>query len=194
VPIQTPPLVGHEIVNGQAVLNWADVKLNDDFIEGYVLQRKQKTDKSFVTIYRGTNPFFTDETFERGIEYIYRVASITMRNDTADFSSEVEITAVKEKEVPASIENIQLTNLSKSIRVSWPSIEPEDIVQYKVYRKLPTEENFVLMATLPKGSFDYEDKTVSNNVNYVYAVTAVNVSQNESEITETKNIVREATK
>lgn len=194
VPVQTPPLVSHDIVNDQAVLNWADVKLNDDFIDGYVLQRKKKSDKAFTTIYRGPNALFTDETFERGIEYLYRVASITIRNDTAAFSSEVEISAIKEKVVPTSIENIQLTNLSKSIRVSWPSVEPVGIVQYKVYRKLPTEVNFRLLATLPNGNFEYEDKTVKNNTNYTYTVTVVNASQNESEIIESKNIVREATK
>jgi hypothetical protein len=194
IPIQTPPLVSHDIVNDQAVLNWADVKLNDDFIDGYVLQRKKKSDEAFTTIYRGPNALFTDETFERGIEYIYRVASITIRNDTAAFSSEVEISAIKEKDVPISIGNIQLTNLSKSIRVSWPGVEPVGIVQYKVYRKLPTEVNFKLLATLPNGNFEYEDKTVRNNTNYTYTVTAVNASQNESEIIETKNIVREATK
>jgi hypothetical protein len=194
VPIQTPPLIGYEIINDQAALSWADVKLNDDFIDGYVLQRKKKSDKVFTTIYRGPNVLFTDETFERGIEYLYRVASITIRNDTAAFSSEVEISANKEKDMPTSIENIQLTNLSKSIRVSWPGVEPVGIVQYKVYRKLPTEVNFKLLATLPNGNFEYEDKTVRNNTNYTYAVTVVNASQNESEIIETKNIVREATK
>jgi hypothetical protein len=194
--VQSPPLLGHEIINNEAILSWSDVKMNDDFIVGYVLQRKKQGDLKFTTIHQKllTQANFTDETFERGIDYLYKVASVTIKGDTADFSSEVSIKADIIKTEVVSITNIKLTNMSKTIKVSWPSVEFEGIKNYKIYRKLPTEENFKLIATLPNGNFDFEDKNVTTDTIYVYTVTALYKDNNESVIAEKKSIYREIPK
>jgi hypothetical protein len=191
--VQSPPLLGHEIINNQAILTWSDVKINDDFIVGYVLQRKKRGELKYTTIHKSllTQANFTDETFQRGIDYLYKVASVTVKGDTANFSSEVSIKADIIKTEVVSITNIKLTNMSKTIKISWPSVELEAIKNYKIYRKLPTEENFKLIATLPNGNFDFEDKNVKTDMIYVYTVTALYKDNNESVIAEKKSIYRE---
>lgn len=191
--VQSPPLLGHEIINNQAILSWSDVKMNDDFIVGYVLQRKKRGELRYTTIHKNvlTQANFTDETFQRGIDYLYKVASVTVKGDTADFSSEVSIKADIIKTEVVSITNIKLTNMSKTIKISWPSVELQAIKNYKIYRKLPTEENFKLIATLPNGNFDFEDKNVTTDTIYVYTVTALYKDNNESIIAEKKSIYRE---
>lgn len=194
--LQSPPLISFEIINDKAVLGWADVKLNDDYIVGYALQRKKVNDKTFQNLTKEpiTGETYTDESFERGVEYLYRIASITVRGDTATFSPNISISAAKEKVRLNGIENIKLSNLSKTIRVAWPPIESSNIVKYKVYRKLPTDANFKLLSTLPSGTFEFEDRNIKNNTIYVYTVTALDKDNNESEIVEKKSVSRESAK
>jgi hypothetical protein len=139
---------------------------------------------------------FIDTTFQRGIEFVYRIASISVKGDTAEFSPLIDISAViEENDDPEGISNIRLTNLSKTVRIEWPAVEGATITQYKVYRKLPTEADFRLLATLPNGTFEYEDTTALRaGTVYVYTVTAVDNTNKESDIVERKSIYREAIK
>jgi hypothetical protein len=185
--VQSPPLLSYEILNNQAVLTWSDVKLNDDFIQGYILERKKKGDATFKTIHQGI-------IFERGKEYLYRIASVTLRGDTAEFSPAVTVSAELVRNELMNISDIKLINLSKSIQVSWPSVETEEVTGYKIYRKLPTEPEFKLLAKLPNGNFSYEDKQVKNGIIYVYTVTTLNAENQESEVVERKSLYREPSK
>ncbi len=195
--IKSPPLIGSEIMDESVVLTWDDVRLNDDYIGGYLLQRKKKGERDFITLHEASvlqQNSFTDTTFQKGIPFVYRIASISIKGDTAKFSPEIDISAIEEKEDLAGITDIILTNLSKTIRIEWPPIESENITQYKVYRKLPTEANFRVIATLPKGNFEFEDTNLRNNTTYVYSVTALDKDNKESDIIQRKSIYREAIK
>lgn len=194
--VQSPPLLSYEILNNQAVLSWNDVKLNDDFIQGYILERKKKGDATFKTIHQGiiTDANYIDASFERGKEYLYRIASVTLRGDTAEFSPAVTVSAELVRNELMNISDIKLINLSKSIQVSWPSVETEEVTGYKIYRKLPTEPEFKLLAKLPNGNFSYEDKQVKNGIIYVYTVTTLNAENQESEVVERKSLYREPSK
>lgn len=193
--IKSPPLIGNEIVNDVAILTWDDVRLNDDYIGGYLLQRKKKDEKEFITLHEAAvlqQNSFTDTTFQRGVQFVYRIASVSIKGDTAQFSPEIDISAIVEKEDLAGITDIKLTNLSKTIRIAWPAVEGENITQYKVYRKLPTEANFKLLATLPNGNFEYEDANLKVGTTYVYTVTALDNEKRESDVIQRKSIYREA--
>jgi fibronectin type 3 domain-containing protein len=194
--VQAPATIGHDIVNGEAVLNWPDVILNDDFIIGYIVQRKKEGDRTFTTLTKGyiKENYFTDSTFQAGVAYLYRIGTVVANGDTASVSPEVSISLEKYNDKPYEITDIELSNLSKGIKVSWPSVETTDIVSYKIYRKLPTEENFKLLDTIPNGNFDFEDKTVLNGIIYSYTVTSVNQKQVESDIAEKKTMMREIPK
>jgi hypothetical protein len=151
---QAPSFVNSEIINGEAHLAWNDVKLNDDFIEGYVVQRKIKGEKAFKNLHSKALNYanFIDTTFGK-IEYLYRVAAISIKNDTSTFTPETVVKIEKPKDVLNAITDITLKNLSKTIRISWPSVEVGDVKGYKIYRKLPTEVNFKVIATLANGNF-----------------------------------------
>jgi fibronectin type 3 domain-containing protein len=195
--IKSPPLIGNEIVNDDAILTWDDVRLNDDYIDGYLLQRKKKDEKAFITLHEAAvlhQNSFTDTTFQRGVPFVYRIASVSIKGDTAQFSPEIDISAIVEKEDLAGITDIKLTNLSKTIRIEWPAVEGQNITQYKVYKKLPTEANFKLLATLPNGNFEYEDVNLKAGTTYVYTVTALDNEKRESDVIQRKSIYREAIK
>jgi hypothetical protein len=189
----TPDLVQAEVINGEAWLKWNEVKLNDDFVEGYVLQRKEIKDKEFKMIHTGllNTANFVDTTFKPGIEYLYRVASVSIRRDTAAFSKETEISlAIKEEKINPIID-IKAKNLSETIRISWPAIDTDNIASYKVLRKLPTDLDFKVIGEVPKNLFDFEDEDVEIYETYIYTITAIDKKGKESEIVQKKSIYRE---
>lgn len=191
--VQSPSNIGFEVINEKAHLNWNDVRLNDDYIGGYVLQRKKKGDTSFKNIHSMilSTSNFVDESFELGNSYLYRVASVTIKGDTSYFSPEVTVQTPKLKKQIDGISGIGLSNLSESIKVSWPSVEIGTVKGYKVYRKLPTEVNFKLIGSVASGNFEFQDKNVKSDIVYVYTVTKIDESNTESTVQERKSIYRE---
>jgi hypothetical protein len=86
-----------------------------------------KVEKEFITLHEASvlqQNSLIDTTFQRGIEFVYRIASISVKGDTAEFSPLIDISAViKENDDPEGISNIRLTNLSKTVRIEWPAVE-----------------------------------------------------------------------
>ncbi|MFY7829844.1 MAG: hypothetical protein ACOVQ4_22100 [Flectobacillus sp.] len=192
-PVQSPSNIGFEVINEKAHLSWNDVRLNDDFIAGYALQRKKQGETSFKNIHTSvlTASNFVDDSFELGVNYLYRVASITLKGDTSYFSPEVTVQTPKLKNTLVGISGISLSNLSESIKIAWPSVEVGAVKGYKVYRKLPTEINFKLIGSVSSGNFEFQDKNVKPDVIYVYTVTKIDDTNAESSVEERKSIYRE---
>jgi len=132
-----------------------------------------------------------DDSFELGVNYLYRVASITLKGDTSYFSPEVTVQTPKLKNTLVGISGISLSNLSESIKIAWPSVEVGAVKGYKVYRKLPTEINFKLIGSVSSGNFEFQDKNVKPDVIYVYTVTKIDDTNAESSVEERKSIYRE---
>ena len=189
----SPPPPAHELINHELLLRWDDVKLNDDFIAGYLLQRKAEDEPDFRTLHHAllSSNTFLDTTFQIGKSWLYRVASVSIRGDTARYSPAVSIGgALPEAEVPP-VENIGVINLSKSIRISWPAVLSGTTDHYTIYRKLPEEASFTPIGRQSAGNFEFEDRNVTTGQIYVYSVTAVNLKGQESRITREKAIYRE---
>lgn len=192
IEIQSPPYLAYEVVNGAAYLSWDDVKLNDKYIAGYILQKKAEN-SNFRTIHTGIWEYnqYVDHTFEVGKTSYYRVASVSIKGDTAAYSMEMTAGGPIPDLGLEPINGVKLTNLSKSIRISWPSVSNQVVSKYKVYKKLPTDRTFTLLKEANSGNFEAEDDKVESGKIYVYAVTVVNSKNQESEISEEKAIYRE---
>lgn len=192
IDIISPPHLAYEIVNGTAYLSWDDVKLNDNFIAGYILQKKTENG-NFSTIHSGIweSNQYIDQSFEVGKTSHYRVASVSIKGDTASYSMKMTAGGPLPEMGLEPVNGVQLTNLSNSIRVTWPGVTNQVVSKYRVYKKLPTEHNFTLLKEILPGTFETEDENVSNRQIYVYAVTAVSSGNKESNILEEKSIYRE---
>lgn len=190
---QSPPLILFEVTNGKAYLSWDDVRKNDYNIAGYLLQRKLGDNEDFKTIHDelliANN--YLDEEFKVGETFYYRVASVNINGDTAQFSLPTTAGGVLPDAEVIPVNNIQLSNLSNSVRISWPSVIIGNTLKFNVYRRLPYEVNFKLLNEKPLDAFEFEDKNVTKKQIYVYSVKAINGNGKESEFSNEQTIYKE---
>ncbi|MES2809399.1 MAG: fibronectin type III domain-containing protein, partial [Bacteroidota bacterium] len=84
----TPPADVHfYYVNGKLDIRWKDIRESDNVIESYVLQKKKKTDASYIELKLQPNSVaYADSLIESGITYQYRVAAVADNGEISEFS------------------------------------------------------------------------------------------------------------
>ncbi len=192
----SPDIIETSAVNNQMWLKWADVKLNDDFVEGYQLERQKVGEATFTKIHPGIlqNALFTDTTALLGVEYNYRVTSVSTNSFLGTYSKTSTVSIPLPENVVTPISDIRTTNLSKTIKISWPSVDTDDITSYFIYKKSPTDVNFQRIGMVAKGIFEFEDENVERDEIYIYSVSATNTTGEESILAQKKSIYRESVK
>lgn len=168
-----PSYLTHSMINNDLILEWVDIRRNDDFVAGYLLEYKKEGETNFQPV----SPFgiatnrFVDTTFVIGENYYYRIASLSLKGDTSTYSEEVKITYPRAY-IP-SLKRIDLINHPKGIMIKWPAIESDNVVAYHIYRRKSDEEDFSLLKKVTKGTFDYLDEAITEDESYVYSVVVV---------------------
>lgn len=184
-----PTYIKHTIVNNDLILEWDDARKNDDFVLGYVLQRKRQENGTYESIGEIlTSNSWIDTTYKKGETYYYRVAAVSLKGDTTAYTDAFAINYGKA--TISNIKNLDLINHPKGIQLKWPSIEADDIVAYKVYRRSGDEDDYTLLAKIEKGNFDYLDGTTVSGQSYVYSVVVVDKDGRESPKTTISSIAR----
>ncbi|MEZ0485264.1 fibronectin type III domain-containing protein [Fibrella aquatica] len=195
VDFSSPQLISSEIINSDAFLSWTDLRLNDDYIRGYELQRKRENDPdtNFKSLHAGMleQPIFTDTTFSLGVTYVYRVTSVGLSGERGTFSMPVSVYGRPVSGALASINELTVKNMSSSVRVSWPAVEPTGIASYRIMRREPTMTAFTAVGTVSNGTFEFDDRSAKPGKTYVYAVQALSTNRQESAIRTTRSIYRE---
>jgi hypothetical protein len=165
-----PAYLTPSLINNELILEWNDVKPNDDFVAGYLLQKRKESEKYFkaVSSFIIVNNSFVDTTFIIGEKFFYRIASISLKGDTSEFSPEITMFYSKNRLEP--IQKYALVNKGEGIFVEWPSIETDEIKAYKIYRKSAESNGFELVGTVEKGNFEFLDTTIKENEAYTYSV------------------------
>jgi hypothetical protein len=190
--IQPPRNLSHTLINGNVFLEWFDEKKADDFVSGYILERRPEADSTapFVSLHGDIliDPFFVDTTFDEKLDYRYRLASISYEGDTSTFSPEVEVGYILQ-DVPA-VRGVELYNYTEGIGVTWPTIGYEAISQFQVYRREFGAEEFNKIAETENDTFDFIDENVNSGITYEYAVTVIEQDGRESYIRSRSSIVR----
>ncbi|HDR68638.1 MAG TPA: hypothetical protein ENN61_06250, partial [Bacteroidaceae bacterium] len=125
---------------------------------------------------------YKDTNQSPGKSYSYSIASV---------NADGVMGALAEPVVPESIDpfppiNIQAKILmrERSIHLTWeknPQNAPDIKVEnYKIYRKIQGDSDFILIKTLPETIFKYVDKAISLEDNYLYALSTVSSDGFES--------------
>lgn len=182
-----PPLLLAEAVNGTAYLSW-DAS-NDPEIRSYVVQRDGG--KGFVTLHSAVleTAFYWDEHPRPGSKY--RVAFVSMAGDTSGYSPETVWEYRAAGIEGHKVEGIVLSDLERSVRVTWPAQLSGGVKGFKVYRRLPEVADFTLLKEVPAGTFSFEDRDVRKGRAYVYTVRAVHTDLRESPASEEQMLIKE---
>ena len=72
-----------------------------------------------------------------------------------------------------------------SLRLAWTPNTEADLSHYNVYRATATSATLAQINAAPVTTTTYVDRALDYGVAYTYAVTAVDISRNESEFSET---------
>lgn len=124
---------------------------------------------------------YTDTTGSVGSNYVYAIRAISTDGSLSPFSSEVTTSVVAEPDLlPPSIPSaLQAQNVTdQTATLTWSGstdIGGGEVAGYKVYRN----DLFYRVVEASKTSFI--DTGLSPNTDYVYAVTAIDNSDNESQ-------------
>lgn len=98
-------------------------------------------------------------------------------------------TTLSSPAVPAIPANLVANGISTSeVSLSWNDVATE--TQYEVYRSSNTNENYVLLATLPANTTTYQDPGLFANSIFYYMVRASNVGGNSGYSVEDSAITR----
>ncbi len=191
IVMKAPENIEFYYENGNLHINWQDIRIYDNAIDGYILEKKEKgtDDENYERIEEilKTNSY-TDSTIKTGDAFEYRVASVSYRGDESDFSS----SAVFNYESSNSdfIEDFMVRNSTEGIYVSIPALKTADRVSFNIYRRKSNERGFKKLTSLKPGSFDYTDTSVQDGVLYVYAVTIINKQGKESKLSFSQSVRR----
>jgi hypothetical protein len=185
-----PANLNHSLINNDLILEWPDARANDDFVAGYVLQRKRGKGGVFksVSAYGLDVTQYVDTTFVIGEDFFYRIASVSLKGDTSAFTA--PITVNYPKAGVKTLKQFELINSSKGILIKWPSIEHADVASYKIFRQKENEETLTLLGSVARGNFQFLDTNIKEDVSYAYSVVVVEKDGRESLTTNLKSINR----
>jgi endoglucanase len=86
---------------------------------------------------------------------------------------------------PDSPESLAATSTSDSVSLSWSEVSADDLDEYWVYRGSSSDDLSLLASTSDNS---YDDEGLEESSTYYYAVSAVDTSDNESELSSTVSI------
>ncbi len=173
-----PSTIDFYYFNDTLRVSWNDIRANDNAVDKYLVMRS-KGNEAYTIVADGitANNYINDIGILNDEPYNYKVAAITVRGDTSEFSSAYTYTLAA---LPiAQVDLFTVRSTGDGVELSLPSVEYEDRKAYNIYRREATQTEFTKLATLPQGSFIYTDKTAKNNIIYVYGISVVNLKNQE---------------
>ncbi|MFC2169881.1 hypothetical protein ACFLRM_04885 [Acidobacteriota bacterium] len=139
---------------------------------------------------------YQDESFLFGKTYGYFVRASATDSSPYLESENSEIVDIVTEDIFAPVSPSGLLTIAGEmvIALSWNSNQEEDLAGYKVWRRLEGEEEFVLLTPELTRENTYNDTEVDKNIKYYYAITALDMSGNESQKSEiVSEIIKEGT-
>ena len=183
-------------ITGEIDLEWEMESFSDNFESFIIMRRREDSPRpgafSRVNMEHLTNVYFSDageaETgFPEGALYRYILFSSSRAKNYSDTVSVlVEVPLLTPPQPPSSLTAIN--DNGHRINLSWnasPSVSTE---KYIVYRKQQGTTAFSQLKEVPAATRFIRDEQLEHGSEYVYAVTAVDRAENESELSEPDTI------
>ena len=158
-------------VNGVLRVSWNEVRANDNFIESYIVLKKTTKQKIYTSVMPKpvTTNFIEDADIKDDLTYQYKVAAVSVKGDTSEFSNVNEYT-LPAKNIPL-VRIFYVRNITEGIKISWPEVTYEGRKGYNIYRREASAKEFAKLTSVSSSTFDYLDKTTRPDKIYVYAMS-----------------------
>lgn len=170
---------------GKISLRWKDMTSFDEYIQGYVIYRKQSNEKeknieeelsiqdlksrgfSKVNSAPTAEVLFTDTGIKSGHYYYYAVTAVDAfdveGNALGAVHTSIPSFALKSPEIFAR-------NTSKGIEITWTDASVNEIDSYTLYKRLATQTNPVQIGVVKKGTEKFTDTVVKTGELYFYTL------------------------
>ncbi len=182
VMLAAPASLNAYFQDGYIHLNWENMQLTDETIEGYVLYKKESSQKEFEKVFGkdSVHPgsFYSDLKFEEGKTYEYEVQVVDMFGNRSSNRATAKVTTPEDKPVPPA--GPRAMALPDGIRLEWDGTNPEDITGYKLYR-YQRGGSALLLTSPAKTETGFTDTSAKNGELYFYYLTSVDNKKRESE-------------
>jgi hypothetical protein len=137
--------------------------------------------ESFVLRGETSDPVWQDSDFEFGRSYFYRVTAITKVGSNLAESESSETFEITPRDTfpPSPPQRLTALYTTRAVELVWDANTEPDLAGYNVYRR-EGEGPFQKVTAEPLRTPIYRDSAASEAKSYVYHVTALDVSGNES--------------
>jgi len=171
----------------QVVIGWETNLLSNTVIEYYTDDEENK----IVSV----NEEFTKKhrigilNIDSTVVYHIKAISYTIDEQKIEKSFDIDMKTLEleDNEPPAPPENVTAElDSNLKIKVEWSKVNVEDLKGYNIYRQIGGSEKLELLVKNFNGD-KYLDDDVQENTEYIYGVSAVDFSDNESEISFMEN-------
>ncbi len=181
-PLPPTDIQGHIDSTGLVTLQWRPNHEKD--LVGYRVYRSnfKKAEFSQITRHLHSDTIFTDTINLKILnQYIYyQITAVDYRYNESSKSTILKL-ARPDILPPANPLLTLVQSNDQGIKLSFSGSSSTDVHHYEIYRKTPTETNWLYMATLPPAdSGSWVDKNVQANTLYSYTIVAVDSAGNES--------------
>jgi hypothetical protein len=182
---KTPPAAPQQVTataRGDGILvEWTPVA---GTVVGYNVYRRGSTERANAKPVHTTGPTeksWLDNTAKFGQGYIYSVTALSQIQPPIEsaIAAEREVRYVDRFPPPAPTELVALAEAGR-VRLVWRPSEAEDVAGYIVYRRVDETGKFERVTPQPAVAAEYVDTAVAAGKTYVYRVTAVDQTGNES--------------
>jgi hypothetical protein len=183
-----PEAVNAKVFQDRIEINWVPAEKNIDQssparFKGFNVYRAEGEEpprRLNSQLVKGMS--YNDEDFVIGGVYRYSIRASATESLPFMESDDSRVIEVRPEDtfppvVPSGLVSIGTEDF---ISLSWDENRDEDLDGYRVWRKMEGEDEFVLLTPQPIHENAFNDTTVEKNRRYYYAVTALDMSGNES--------------
>lgn len=183
-----PHAVKAEVFQDRIEISWAPAEKNIDQssparftgFNVYRAEGEKPPRRLNAQLVKGTE--YSDEDVVLGGVYRYFIRASLNESSPFMESDDSGIIEVRAEDTfpPAVPSGLVSIGAEDFISLSWDENRDQDLDGYRVWRKMEGEDEFVLLTPQPIRENAFNDTTVEKNRRYRYAVTAIDMSGNES--------------
>ena len=168
-------------------LSWDPVP-NKSYITGVEIRRSRNSATDYIIMdtlsVRQTE--YLDTRLVPNIPYYYEFRVVTVRDRTEQPSGVASASFRNNSLPPSPPNNLRAEQEENGIRLSWDANPEADMFGYYVYRGTSRYDSMAVISKAIKDSTTFFDDSeeLNGRTNYVYAVKSINVSELQSELSE----------